>query len=201
MSLGETTSLAALLDRVNAGDHAAWHQLIDATYERLRCQAHAVARRELELTSATSVLHDALADLLAEDLSKFQFASAGRFFALVSRTIRNRLIDRVRRRSASKRGGGMVACSYRTERDDVPMSLREFDLAQLNVVLVELRERDERLWEVVELKFFAQLSNAEIAGVCGRSLSTIERDWRFARAWLQEQMGVAHDTGRAAPRA
>jgi len=187
----DRTKLQVCLDELNAGDGSAWERLIPLVYQQLRTQAHAVFRYERNTLQATAVLHDALVDLLQQELSELQFEGPGRFFALVSRAIRNRLQDHVRRRRAAKRGGGTMIRIADVGSDDMPAGLREVDVVALHDVLDKLRAYDERLWEVTELKFFCGSTNQEAAEALGIALKTVESDWTFAKSWLQKQLGDA----------
>lgn len=68
------------------------------------------------------------------------------------------------------------------------------DFTALDEALARLRENPDqgRLWQVVELRFFAGLTNKEIADVLEVSESAVERDWRFAKAWLRRELGHGH---------
>jgi RNA polymerase sigma factor (TIGR02999 family) len=114
------------------------------------------------------------------------------FFALASRIMRQILVDHARQRSAGKRG----ADSARSTLIDAPdaMSASDEDVLDVNAALVELAELDERQARVVELRFFAGLEMEEVASAMECSLSTAEREWRAARAWL----GVRIGAGRSA---
>ncbi len=181
------------LNDLNRGDSGAWERLLPLVYEPLRRQAHAVYRGERDTLQATALLHEALIDLLESDLKAFQFEAPGRFFALASRMIRNRLLDHVRRRGAQKRGGGNARIGTAQIEQEFAVQCRELDLIALHDTLEQLREFDEHLWLVTELKFFRLMSNAEIAESLGRGLSTVESDWRFARAWLAQRLGDDSD--------
>ncbi|MFM1871854.1 MAG: hypothetical protein RL398_1276, partial [Planctomycetota bacterium] len=75
------------------------------------------------------------------------------------------------------------------EQADVDVGLPPADLIALHDALAELEVGHDRAAKVVELRFFGGLEMAEIAKIVATSLPTVERDWRFARAWLQDKMG------------
>ncbi len=186
--LDERTRIQACLDQLNSGDATAWDRLIPLVYQQLRAQAHSVFRNERSTLQATALLHDALADLLNHDLQAISFDGPGSFFAFASRVIRNRLSDHVRRRNAAKRGSGAAIFSLEIAGGDAPAALLSVDVTALHDVLEKLRETDERLWTVTEMKFFCGLTNAEVGEALGVSARAVERDWTFAKAWLHRQL-------------
>ena len=140
---------------------------------------------------ATSCLHDALAALLEADQRKTLAADGeGALFALLSVRLRRSLIDRARARKAQKRGGGRLAVSFDPGRDDVAAERRSFDLEALHDALEQLRaeEGSARKHQVIELRFFGGFTNAEAAQVLGVAEPTVERDWKWARAWLHGRL-------------
>ena len=106
------------------------------------------------------------------------------FVGLAAVMMRRILVNHARDRIAEKRGGGA---------EHVPLTLAgegigapEIDLLDLHDALNDLSEADPRKGRIVELKFFGGLTTEEIAGTLGVSVATVERDWKFARAWLYE---------------
>ena len=101
---------------------------------------------------------------------------------LAARTMRHVLVDHARRRNAQKRGAG-------AHREPLDNALAVFDERSLDVIalheaLERLAEVDMRSTQVVELRFFAGLSEAEVADALGISTSTVRREWSLARTWL-----------------
>ena len=96
------------------------------------------------------------------------------------------LVDHQRRKHADKRGGER----QRSSLDDVVLALEngELDMLDLDQALGELEREDAALARLVELRFFSGFSHAEIAGIEGCSLSTVERSWRVARAFLYSRL-------------
>jgi RNA polymerase sigma factor (TIGR02999 family) len=108
------------------------------------------------------------------------------FFAVASRAMRQILLDHARARLAQKRGGGVA---FVTLGDQLAGDARdEEELIALNDALVALFETSERLGRLVELRFFAGLTDAEIGEVLEVSQRTVQRDWRTARAFLSRQL-------------
>lgn len=186
------TEIHSLLGRLGEGDGDAWHRLVALVYEQLRLQAHAVFRRERNTLQATALLNEVLAELQL-NVQEYEFEGPSRFFALVSRVMRNRLLDHVRRDKTEKRGGGAIRVTLDPSRDEWQEPIRPFEAVDLHNALEELRRLDERLWIVTELKFFYGLNTQQVADSLKLSVSTVESDWRFAKAWLKQKLGDRHD--------
>jgi RNA polymerase sigma factor (TIGR02999 family) len=104
------------------------------------------------------------------------------FFAVAARQLRRILVNHARDRQAGKRGGKRMKVELR-EWDSVSTP-RDEDLLELDEALNSLEATDARASRVIELRFFAGLSEDEIAEAVGVSLATVKRDWTFGRAWL-----------------
>ena len=100
--------------------------------------------------------------------------------------MRNVLVDAARRRYADKRGGGF---DHVTLGDDAASPVRPDELIALDEALERLRAMDARRAQVVDYRFFAGLTMPETAELLKTSVSTVERDWRTARAWLVQELG------------
>jgi RNA polymerase sigma factor (TIGR02999 family) len=98
--------------------------------------------------------------------------------------MRRILVNHARDRVAGKRGGGVEHVPLTLAADGIGTA--EVNLLDLHEALDRLGEADKRKAQIVELKFFAGLTTEEIAETLGISTATIERDWKFARAWLHQ---------------
>lgn len=112
--------------------------------------------------------------------------SKAHFFGVAGRVMRQILIEYARERNTLKRGG-------RLKRLDLEDSMAFVDrdparMLAIDEALTQLAEIDERAVRVVELRFFAGLSLEEAADTLAISLKTVNRDWEFARAWLEQQL-------------
>src|SRR3954462_11368111 len=115
------------------------------------------------------------------------------FFGAAAQAMREILVDQARRRASLKRGGG----GRRVELAD-DLALIEppaDDLLALDEAIERLRAEKPHLAEVVLLRYYTGLSVEETADVIGRSISSVTRDWRFARAWLAGRLGDGAPTG------
>lgn len=170
-----------LLD-VGRGDRAALDRLLPMVYDELRRLAAAQLGRERadHTLQATALVHEAFLRLV--DQHSVDWRNRAQFLGLAARMMRRILVNHARDRAAQKRGGGL---------EKVTLGALEgwsggdtVDLAGLDDALDRLAALDARKGQVVELKFFAGLTTREIAEVLETSTATVERDWRFARAWL-----------------
>jgi RNA polymerase sigma factor (TIGR02999 family) len=120
--------------------------------------------------------------------------SRGHFFGAAARAMRRILVDYARHKGAAKRGGDWK----RLDIDDVPLSLpgSSTDVIALDEVLRELEQGAPRATRVVEHRYFAGLTVDETAESLDVSRSTVEREWRFARAFLRTRL---EDRGGAGP--
>lgn len=104
------------------------------------------------------------------------------FFALAARVMRQILVDHARAQGRMKRGGGQLRVTL--DERQAESSLPSMELLDLDQALAELSTLDERQGRIVELRFFGGLEVREVADLLALSLSTVEREWRVARAWL-----------------
>lgn len=115
------------------------------------------------------------------------------FFALAAQAMRRVLVDHARQKRAEKRGGGVE----RVTLELVPgVEAYDVDMIALDEALSKLEMLDTRAVKVVELRFFGGHTDKEVCELLGESLSTVRRDWEFARAWLKSHLSPP-DQGRA----
>jgi len=182
MSDPEANDITELLRACSDGETGAFDRLIPLVYDDLR----AIARQRLSMEPATptldttDVVHEAYLRLVPQATATWR--DRAHFFAISSKVIRHLLIDRARERLALKRGGGAIHVPLADELNGEEP--RTIDLLALDEALSGLGEMDERLERVVECRFFGGLSMPDTAEALGRSLRSVERDWRRARAYL-----------------
>ena len=126
------------------------------------------------------VAHDALLKILDQPV---EFENRRHFFAYATTVMSRAIIDYQRRRQAQKRGGDQQRISL-----SLVVTGEEMDLLEIPEALEELRLLDPRKAELVGLRVFFGASMAEISEMLEISLSTAERDWRFARRWLAQRL-------------
>ena len=157
-----------------------------ALYEDLHARAQRLlAANDGGSLNTTGLVHEAYLKLANANLST---TSKAHFFHIAATAMRQILVDHARYRQAQRRDHRMAA----TLDTDLPGAddTQLIDVLALDSALAQLRSSGERLAQVVELHFFAGLSFAQIAELQLTSLSTVERDWRAARAMLYAHMHV-----------
>ena len=160
-------------------------------YEQLRAVAYAYFRSEPDghTLQPTALVNEALVRLLQQ--GALDRDSRENMVALAARYMRNILVDYARRRRALKRGGGMrrVTLTGLGLGDERPL----VDILHLHGALERLSQVNPRQEKIVELRLFAGLTNAEIARTLGTSERTVDREWRFLKAWLSRELGEGDD--------
>lgn len=181
--------LTQLLNSWRRGDEAARDELLEQVYGVLREMA---ARRIGDSGSdvtlrPTVVVHDAVLRLI-ENVPNCSDRS--HFFALLALKMRAVLVDHARARSAAKRGGGAVSVtlSHADLLADGDGQTSSIDVLALHQALDDLAGHDPRAAHAVEMAYFGGMTNPEIAQVLAVSTPTVERDLRFARAWLNRRL-------------
>jgi RNA polymerase sigma factor (TIGR02999 family) len=173
------------------GDASALDHLTAAVYHELRRLAVSAFLKEgQEMTlQPTALVHELYLQL--PGVQHIDWQSRGQFLAVASKVMRNILVDHARRRGAAKRGGGMTRTLVEPAQGDRALDI---DLLLVHEALDRFEVDYPRQSRVVELRFFGGLTAEEAAEALRAtgvesSLRTVERDWQFARAWLQEAMG------------
>ena len=171
-----------LLADACAGDERAYDRVLPVVYDELRALAQSMMRYERadHTLQATAVVHEAYLRLV--DQSRVQWENRAHFFALAAQAIRRILVDHARSKRRDKRGGGAAKLELPAELaasfDD------QIDVVAVDAALEQLAARSPKQAKIVELRFFGGLTVPEVSDVLGTPQRTIEREWRFARAWL-----------------
>ena len=188
MDAGERGDLTAILGEVRAGRPAAQDRLVRAIYGELRRTAGGLMRRERpgHTLQASALAHEALLRLLSGE-TLAEVSDRRHLYAAAAQAMRQVLVDHARRRNAGKRQGNRP----RVPLDQLLASFDEqgLDVIDLHESLERLAQAHPRQAQVVTLRFFGGLSVPEIAESLDVSDTTVEGDWRFARAWLRGQLG------------
>ncbi|MEM8961584.1 MAG: sigma-70 family RNA polymerase sigma factor [Acidobacteriota bacterium] len=178
--------VTAILDRWCAGDHDALDQLMPLVHDELRAVARAqfVNERADHTLQPTALVHEAYLRLIGQ--RKVSWQGRAHFLNSMAVMMRRLLVDHARVRRAAKRGGG-AATVLLDEALDTPIE-QPLDLVRVDDALTALASFDERQARVVELRFFAGLTEVEIAEVLDVSAKTVQRDWNIARLWLLREL-------------
>lgn len=126
--------------------------------------------------------------LRIQGVSNTGIKSKEHFLAYAATTMRSVVVDFIRRRNADVRGGGAEHITLNTEAGEQLGASNE-EVLEVHDALAKLAEIDARLVHVVEMKYFAGISDAEIALALGLSVRTVARDWEKARLLLAEMLG------------
>ncbi|KAF1712436.1 hypothetical protein CSC70_02635 [Pseudoxanthomonas kalamensis DSM 18571] len=185
--MSESADITLWLDSARNGDRAALDRVLTTLYHEL----HGMARRQLAgqygyTLDATALVHESYLKLLGTR-GNASFDDRAHFFAYAASSMRSVVVDYARNRLARKRGGDLRRVAEIPEDVEGPVRLDEDTLA-LNTALDKLAEIDERLVKVVEMRYFAGLSELEIAELMQRSERSIRRDWQKARMFLLAEL-------------
>lgn len=183
---GEVT---ALLEAWSRGEGEAPERLMALVYGELRAIAGRYFRRERSdrTLQPTGLVHEAYLKLV--DQTRVEWKNRGHFFAIASQAMRRILVDHARARRAEKRGAGAAALTLGVDlAQETPVE--PIDVLALDQALARLAAADAEQARIVELRYFGGLTLEETAEAVGRSLATVKRDWRTARAFLHRELGM-----------
>jgi RNA polymerase sigma-70 factor (ECF subfamily) len=179
--------LTALLRRWGTGTPADHERLLAAVHGELRRTAGAYMRRERQehTLQPTALVNEAYLRLFKEP--EIRWEDRAHFFGIAARVMRQILVDHARKRRARKRGMGVRANGSVSKLAD-PASGQDIDVLALHDALNELAVLDPRQAEIVELRYFGGLTEAEVATIKALSPATIRREVAAARFWLGRRM-------------
>jgi RNA polymerase sigma-70 factor (ECF subfamily) len=185
---GEVTKL---LRAWSDGQADAFDRVLPLVYEELHRMAarYLLGERSSISLQATALVNELCLRLLGWDPLHWQ--NRGHFLAVSAQMMRRVLVDIARRRRAERRGG---PDAVRVPLDSIesPASEPGADVLAVDRALQMLALEDPRKAQVVELRFFGDLSVEETAEALGISARTVHTDWAFARAWLYRTLSAAH---------
>ena len=175
--------VTSLLQEAGRGDAAAAERVFALLYRELQRMARARLARAPRVTAADTgaLVHECW--LRMQSLGERHFADRTHFLAYAARAMRSIVTDMARRHAAERRGGQVEHLTLDTSAADAAADAPE-DLLALDGALEALARLDPRAANVVEMRFFAGLAEAEIASALQVSLRTVQRDWERARAFL-----------------
>jgi RNA polymerase sigma factor (TIGR02999 family) len=182
-----SSQITQLLAKWRDGDQSALEELTPLVYDELRRIAHhymAGARPDHTLQT-TALVNEAYLRLADQTHPNWQ--DRAHFFAVAARAMRQILVNYAMSYNAQKRGGGGA---HKIQLDEAALvaDAQSKEVVELNEALERLSQLDARKAQVVELKYFGGLNQAEIADVLKISPVTVRREWRFAKAWLHNEL-------------
>ena len=184
----EPASPTELLIAWGNGEREACDRLMPLVYDELRRLAGRHMRRERpgHTLQATALVNEVYLRLF--DMQRVHVQNRAHFFALAARMMRRLLVDSARARGNAKRGGRVHKVSL-DEAASVAVDDVRLDFVALDGALLKLGAIHPRKVAVVELRYFGGLTLDETAEALRLSADTVKRDWRFAKAWLEREIG------------
>jgi RNA polymerase sigma factor (TIGR02999 family) len=182
----QTHEITALLQAWTNGDSEALAKLIPLVDYELKRIAHAYMRKERpgHILQTTALMDEALIRLMQTD--KISWNDRKHFYSLAAKRMRDVLVDDARRQMAEKRG-------KRPDQVDLTDAAAQAleapeQLIMLHDALTKLATIDQRKASVVEHRYFGGFTLKEVAEILGVAQTTVEREWRLARAWLKREI-------------
>lgn len=180
------SDVTRILNAIEAGDTKATDQLLPLVYEELRILAAQKLSREKpgQTLQATALVHEAYMRLVGNTNQNWD--NQGHFFAAAAEAMRRILIDNARRKHSHRHGGRHRRIDL--DQADLASERTDEDFLALNEALERLEDEDPHLARIVKLRYFAGLTNDQIARIEGSTRRTIDRHWALGRAWLYQVM-------------
>jgi RNA polymerase sigma factor (TIGR02999 family) len=178
--------ITGLLARVEGSPREVIDRILPVVYDELKAIAAARLRDERagHTLGATALVHEAYLKLV--DQRRADWKNRAHFFAVAARAMRRVLLDHAIARKAQKRGGGEPMVTLMEEAVGTTSSAEQ--LIEIDDAMTRLEALDERQARIVEMRFFGGMPLGDIAEVMQLSLSSVNRDWRAARAFLGAQL-------------
>ena len=193
-----TGDVSRLLQAWGHGDLHARDELLPLVYRELRRRAAAYLRRERadHTLQPTALVHEAYLRLVGQH--RVIWENRAHFFGIAAQMMRRILVDYAREHRAAKRPGAALKVTL----DDRVGAThpRDCELLLIDQALTELARIDPRQVQIVELRYFAGLSEQEVARALSLSRATVTREWQTARAWLYKRMTKGASSPTAAGR-
>ncbi len=180
-----SSNVTQLLVAWSDGNPEARDELIPLVYAELHRLAQAYLRRERRghTLQSAALVHEAFLRLVDQ---RVEWRNRAHFFGIAAQLMRRILVDYARSRQSEKHGGDHLHLELDEALDEA--AARDADLVALDDALKSLSELDPQQSRVIELRYFGGLTIEETAEVRGISDTTVEREWRLARAWLRREL-------------
>jgi len=180
------SDVTRILNAIERGEAQATDELLPLVYEELRLLAAQKLSHEPpgQTLQATALVHEAYLRLVGDEPRNWE--NRGHFFAAAAEAMRRILVERARCRRSAKHGGSL----QRVTLEEAIPSINEpqEDILALDEALARLAKEDDKLAEVVKLRYFAGLTLSQIAEAMGVTRRTVDRHWALGRAWLYQEM-------------
>jgi RNA polymerase sigma factor (TIGR02999 family) len=181
------TDVTRILSDIGQGDARAAEQLLPLVYDELRKLAAQKLAREKpgQTLQATALVHEAYIRLVVGNAAQ-KWDNRRHFLAAAAEAMRRILVENARRKRAEKHGGQFERRDF--ENIDIEAPTPSEDLFALDEALTKLEAREPVKAQLVKLRYFAGLTEEDAATVLGISRATIQRHWRYAKAWLHSEL-------------
>lgn len=186
MSDGDAGEVTMMLHAAAQGDHDSAARLLPMVYEELRKLAAARLARvgSGNTLQPTALVHEVYLKLVGKGDPGWE--GRRHFFGAAAQAMRDVLVDQARRKGRIKHGGDRDRVDL--SQAEAKLSVRVGDMVELDAALKRLEADDPRKGQIVNLRFFAGLTAEQTAQALGVSLGTVERDWRYIKAWLYAEL-------------
>jgi RNA polymerase sigma-70 factor (ECF subfamily) len=176
--------IASILSAAKAGQPGATQRLFSLVYDELKKIAkQRISAGNYWASQTTTLVHEAYLRMVKDEAASW--ANRHHFFWAAARAMRDILVERARHDAAAKRGGGRK----RVELDEEMLAEPDpVELIALNDALERLELLHPDAAKIVELKYFAGLTQEQIAELMHVSTSFVSRQWHFAKAWLASEL-------------
>jgi RNA polymerase sigma factor (TIGR02999 family) len=179
-------NLTRILNQIADGDASAADQLLPLVYQQLRV----IARQRMAMENpghtlqATALVHEAFVKLAGA--RKVDWQNAAHFYAAAAEAMRRILVDHARGKQCKKRGG--MAARSMANVADLAATENPEEILALDEAFCRLEQQEPEAAAIVRLRFFAGLSVDQTAEALGLSPRTVDRRWKFARAWMFREL-------------
>lgn len=182
-----------LLHAISDGRDSGVNELLPLVYSELRRLAESFLSQERSdhTLQATALVNEAYVKLVDQRAARWE--DRAHFFAVAAQAMRRILVDHARTRGRVKRGSGQKKVSLDSHAELAPEP--QADLVALDDALNRLAAVSPDSIRVVEMRYFGGMTIDETAAALGVSASSVEREWRYARAWLYRELGDDHSEG------
>ncbi|MDM7921801.1 MAG: sigma-70 family RNA polymerase sigma factor [Pyrinomonadaceae bacterium] len=186
MEKNAPADITRLLLEWRNGSERALDELMPIVYSELRRMARNYMRRQSpgHTLQTTGLVNEAYMRLV--DSNRVNWQDRNHFFAVSAQLMRRILVDFARRKNSQKRGGDQIMVTLDERVDKAAES--GTDLVALDEALTRLAEFSPRQSRIVELRYFAGLTEEQVADTLGVSSRTVRRDWNLAKAWLYREL-------------
>lgn len=181
------SELTVLIGAARQGDQKAAGEVFSVLYDDLKRLARSRLRphQTMTLLDTTALVHESFLKLVGADALPVE--DRNHFFAYASRVMRSVIVDFARARLAERRGGDAHHVALDTALGE-QLAAPEADVLRVHEALEVLALADQRMAQVVEMRYFGGLGELEIAQILGVTDRTVRRDWEKARLMLRSVM-------------